>query len=190
MLDLTRTVAVLLGSFVSFLVFIYFIFRFFEIKHYQRLLRAIAFFVFFIASAASLILGSPNDYSAPIAAVGMVILYSSLALDEHSHLRYTLPLPFLALYFFKGHELLLVLSLMDAIALLELSYTREHQRLIPLSSALIIVAIAEYFYVFGPNLKEDSAVGPILYIFTSVIFLLWILFMMIKKTFKLFTNDE
>lgn len=190
MLDITKLLAFLLGVIASSFISIYFLKEFIEVRHYQRLLRALAFILFFVASVLALKLGSPNDYSVPITALGLVVFYVSLVFDKHSHLRYTVFLPFLSLFFFKGHQLLLVLSILDAVALLELAYSKEHQRLIPFVSAFILVGIAEYFTVFGPALNTDSAIAPVLYIFTAFIFLLWILFYLIRKSFRLFKNED
>lgn len=151
---------------------------------YQKLLRALSFLFFLSASFISLSMGSPNEYSVPVAALGMAIFYISLIFDNHSHLKYTAPLPFLSLFLFKGHELLLSLSILDAVALLELAYSDKHRGFIPLVTALVVVAIAEYFVVFGPELKTDSLVAPVLYIFAASIFMLWIIFYLASKFIK------
>src|SRR5258708_3265758 len=108
MADLSKVFVLLLGSIASLGVTVFYLHRFFSREKIPNLLRSISFFLFFLASFGGLLVGSPNTFSLPLATVGMITMFGSLVLDEHSHLRYSLPIPFIALYFFDSHVLLLV----------------------------------------------------------------------------------
>jgi len=188
--DYTKIFGLLLGSIASFFVFVFYLNRFFNREKIPSLLRSLSFFLFFLASSVGLLIGSSNTFSLPLATVGMVVLYSSLVLDEHSRLRYSLPIPFLALFFIDSHKLLLVESLLAGIALMELSYNNEHKRLIPFVVVLTLVVIAEYFTVYKDLLKVSEIGINFLYIIASLILLLWILFYLIRELIRLLKNED
>lgn len=182
MLGTTQIFVRVIGVIASSLLFIYFLNDFFKVRLPHRLFRALGFLSFVFGAGLSLLIGSPNDYSLPIIAAGMTVLYFSLVLDTHSRLRFSIFLPILALIFLRENQLLLSLSIMDSIALLELSYSNAHRRYIPFVSAFVLIAIAQYFNVYEKILDTSSIVPQILYLFSSLIFLLWVIFYLFRKS--------
>lgn len=152
--------AVFLFLISSSSVCLFFLVDFLKTKKVFSLLKSVAFGLFAISSAVTLFnQGQMANTSFWVAAAGMLSLYASLVLDKHSSLRYTLPLPFLFLPILTGHKLLLVLSVFDLIAILELAYSESHKKLLPFISSFTCIMVAEYLYSYSPPLGLILAMG-------------------------------
>lgn len=188
--SLVAQLTLFVSTLTAFFVSAFYLIRFFERKTIPNILLSFSFLLFLISSSVAFFQGSPNSISLPVASVGMVTLYMGLVLDKHSALKYTLPLPFIALFFFKDHVSFLVLSFLVYIAVLELAYQKGHTRLIPLVSVFTLVVVAEYFSVYGSIFQINSISENILYLLASLILLLWVTYYLIRKMIKLWRNQE
>ena len=188
--SLVAQLALFVSTFTAFLVSAFYLVRFFERKTIPNISLSFSFLLFLISSLFAFFQGSPNSMSLPVASVAMVTLYMGLVLDRYSALKYTLPLPFIALFLFKAHVSFLVLSFLVYIAVLELAYQKEHTRLIPLVSAFTLVVVAGYFRVYGSVFQINSISETILYLLASLILLLWVTYYLMRKAIKLWRNQE
>ncbi len=111
-----------------------------------------------------------------LSALSLVLIYIAFITDPLSKFKLLFPLPLIFFPFLTSHLLLFALSVISTISIFQLVYTTQHRDLIPLGVGFTLISAGEYLYHLKTmeNLSSLSAAGSFLYLFASLILLIWV----------------
>lgn len=187
LIDFARQFSFLIFSLGCFGIFVFFAHSTFVSKHKSTFFDSLGFGLLSVSSTINFINHTYSPFSYWFAAIAYFALFIGIVVDQHSKFRLTLPIPLIAIYFLKNHELLFTLAFLVLIAYLYLSYKITHQRLIPLVGIFTLVVIGEYIYslhgsILYPGISEA---GIFVYLFAALIAVGWILFYLVREMISL-----
>ena len=192
LIDLARQLSFLIFSIGCFGISVFFAHSALISKHKSTFFNSLGFGLLSISSAINLINHAYSPASYWFATIAYFMLFIGIVIDQHSKFRLTFPIPLIAIYFLRNHELLFTLAFLVLIAHLYLSYKLTHQRLIPLVGIFTLVMVGEYIYsLHGSTLYPSvSEAGIFVYLFAALISVGWILFYLIREMINLMRNPK
>lgn len=187
LIDLARQLSFLIFSLGCLGIFYFFAHLFYLRKTFSSFFDALGFGLLGISSAINLIQHGYTTSSFWFAAVAYLSLFLGIIIDKHSIFRLLFPIPLIAVYFLRNHQLLYTLAFLVLLAHIYLSYKINHKRLIPLVGAFALVVAGEYIYSLNTSTAFPgiSDAGVFIYLFAALIFMGWILFYLIRALLDL-----
>lgn len=182
LIDLARQLSFLIFSFGCFGVSYFFAHLFYLRKTYSSFFDCLGFLLLSISSVINLYNHGYNTFSFWFAAIGYSSLILGIIIDKHSSFRLLFPIPLIALYFLRNHQLMYTMAFLVLIAHIYMSYKIGHKRLIPLVGVFTLVVVGEYIYALKGSIYYPpiSEAGVFVYLFAALILLGWILFYLIR----------
>lgn len=192
LIDLARQLSFLIFSFGCFGVSYFFAQLFYLRQTYSSFFDSLGFLLLSISSAINLYNHGYNTLSFWFAAIGYLSLILGIIIDKHSVFRLLFPIPLIALYLLRNHQLMYTMAILVLIAHIYLSYKIGHKRLIPLVGVFTLVVVGEYIYALKGSLfyPPISEAGVFVYLFAALILVCWILFYLIRALVDLIKDTH
>lgn len=190
LIDFARQLSFLIFAIGCFGIFVFFAHLMRVSQHKSTFFNSLGFGLLGMSSAINFFQHAYTNASYWLAAIAYFALFIGIVIDKHFRLRLIFPIPLIAIYLLRNHQLLFAMAFLVLILQLSLSYKLSHKRLIPLVAAFALVTVGEYLYSLHASISFSgiSDAGIFLYIFAALIFVGWILFYLIREMINLFKD--
>lgn len=182
LIDFARQLSFLIFSFGCSGVYLFFVHLFYHRRTFSSGFKACGFGLLGASSFVNFFNHMYTTISFWFATIAYLLIFFGIIFDKHSKFRLLFPIPLIAIYFLRNHQLLYTLAFLVLVAHIYLSFNINHKRLIPLVGAFSLVVAGEYIY----SLKGLSYYPPIsdagvfIYLFAALVLNGWILSYLIR----------